>query len=153
MIQLALFEPEIPQNVGTTLRLASCMGLGIHIIEPCGFVWSNKHLKRAGMDYLEKVCLLRHDSWESFLKYTQNKEQRLVFLDVKGRKSYTDFSFRDTDIIIAGREGNGFSGLDYPFLKESIRIPLLPDRRSLNVAVSISMVTGEALRQKNAFPS
>lgn len=152
MIQLALFEPEIPQNVGTILRLASCWNLTIHIIEPCGFLWNNKYLKRSAMDYLKSVSLIRHDSWNSFIHCVRKEEKRLVFLDVNGEKTYIEFSFTSNDILVTGREGNGFSGLDYPVLKNSVHIPISTNCRSLNVAMAVGIVTGEALRQTKSLP-
>jgi len=152
MIQLALFEPEIPQNVGTILRLASCWDIKVHIIEPCGFPWNSKHLKRAGMDYLAKVSTLHHDNWEAFYERTKKESKRLVFLDVNGNNTHIDFSFDPQDILIAGREGDGFSGLTYPILKNSVRIPITSHCRSLNVAIATSIVSSEALRQTQKFP-
>ncbi len=150
-LQIALFEPEIPQNVGTILRLGACLGIPIHIIEPCGFAWNDKHLKRSGMDYLDHVTLKRHDSWDHFLRYCYQHQLRLVFLDVHGKKPYTSFTFHDQDVLIAGREGTGFAGLNHPLHNSSVKIPLKNGQRSLNVAVSLAMAAGEALRQLNAL--
>lgn len=148
MIQLALFEPEIPQNTGTLLRLGACLGLPVHIIEPCSFVFDDARLKRSGMDYLNHVNLMRHNSFDAFKK---NAPGRLILLDVNGTTPYTHFNFLPTDTLLLGRESNGVP----PFVfQECITtyIPMRPQQRSLNVAIAAAMVLGEALRQTNLFP-
>lgn len=151
MISIALFEPEIPQNVGTVIRLGACLGCPIHIIEPCGFLWLHRHLKRAGMDYMDKAVLQRHASLDAFLAFcgTLPIPPRLVALEPSAQTSYTRFGFQPRDILVTGREADGFSRLTRPFWQESVRIPLQPACRSLNLAVATAMVTGEALRQLN----
>src|SRR5215472_14439075 len=104
-MRIALFEPDIPQNAGALIRLAACMGLQIDIIEPCGFLFSDKALRRAGMDYLEEAAIVRHASWDAFLSSVRS--QRIVLLTVRGTLPYTEFEFRFDDIVLLGRESAG----------------------------------------------
>ncbi len=150
-MRLALFEPDIPQNTGTILRLAACFGIGVDIIEPCGFVFSDRRLKRAGMDYIEQVELRRHESWAKFFEDNNNNE-RIVLLTTKGETSHTDFKFQATDILLLGRESAGVPVDVHQVVDAEIRVPMMPETRSLNIAVSAAMVLGEALRQTDGFP-
>lgn len=150
-MRLALFEPDIPQNTGTILRLAACFGIGVDIIEPCGFVFSDRRLKRAGMDYIEQVELRRHESWAKFFE-DNNKNERIVLLTTKGETSHTDFKFQATDILLLGRESAGVPVDVHQVVDAEIRVPMMPETRSLNIAVSAAMVLGEALRQTDGFP-
>jgi tRNA (cytidine/uridine-2'-O-)-methyltransferase len=150
-MRLALFEPDIPQNTGTILRLAACFGIGVDIIEPCGFVFSDRRLKRAGMDYIEQVELRRHESWAKFFE-DNNKNERIVLLTTKGKTSHTDFKFQATDILLLGRESAGVPVDVHQVVDAEIRVPMMPETRSLNIAVSAAMVLGEALRQTDGFP-
>jgi tRNA (cytidine/uridine-2'-O-)-methyltransferase len=150
-MRLALFEPDIPQNTGTILRLAACFGIGVDIIEPCGFVFSDRRLKRAGMDYIEQVELRRHESWAKFFE-DNNKNERIVLLTTKGKTSHTDFKFQATDILLLGRESAGVPVGVHQVVDAEIRVPMMPETRSLNIAVSAAMVLGEALRQTDGFP-
>ena len=150
-MRIALFQPDIPQNTGTIIRMAVCLGLPVDIIEPCGFVFDDKGLKRAGMDYLEKANLTRHVSWEDFL---QNRAPgRLILCTTKGSTSYTDFSYRSDDIILMGRESCGAPEEVHQMADGRVRIPMMPEERSLNIALSCAMVTGEAMRQTELFRS
>jgi tRNA (cytidine/uridine-2'-O-)-methyltransferase len=144
-MRLALFEPDIPQNAGTIMRLCACMGVALDIIEPCGFVMSDKNLKRAGMDYLEGLEMTRHQSWQAFqAAYPGN---RLVLMTTKTDKSYFDFDFSGDDILIAGRESAGVPEEVHRACQGHVTIPMAAGRRSLNVAVASGMILGEALRQ------
>ncbi len=154
-MRLALYQPDIPQNTGTLLRLGACLDLELDIIEPCGFIFSEKALKRAGMDYLEKVKYRRHSSWNDFLKYREEHPEeygRLVLLTTKASAPYFDFEFRTNDIILMGRESAGVPQLVHETVDARLIIPMNENARSINVAVSAVMVVGEALRQTNLFP-
>ncbi len=152
-MRIALFQPEIPQNTGTILRLGSCLGVGVDIIEPCGFGLNNHNLKRAGMDYVELANYLRHDSWNSFLDSTNRNGKRLVYLTPHAIKPYTEFCFGQDDILLMGRESDGIPAEITDKIDDHLMIPMYPDRRSLNVAVAAAMVLGEALRQTDQFYS
>lgn len=145
-MRLALFEPDIPQNTGTVLRLAACLGVGVDIIEPMGFVWSDRHLRRAGMDYLDHVELVRHTSWTAF---HDNHQHRLVLLTTKAEDRYTDFAFSADDTLLLGRESAGVPDSVQAAADARIKIPMAGGMRSLNVALAAAMVLSEALRQTN----
>ncbi len=150
MVSLALYQPDIPQNAGTILRLAACLALKVHIIEPAGFVWSEKQFRRSGMDYLRQVEVARHNSFEAFL--AQKEGARLVLLTTQGAENYAEFSYRNDDVLLLGRESAGVPQDVHDVCDARVVIPMAPDARSLNVAVSCAMVAGEALRQTNGFP-
>ncbi len=154
-MRIALYQPDIPQNTGTLLRLGACLDVELDIIEPCGFVFSDANLKRAGMDYLEMVKYRRHDSWRDFLEYREaHKEEygRLVLLTTKAAKKYVDFEFKPNDILLLGRESAGVPETVHAIVDDRLIIPMNEKARSINVAVSATMVVGEALRQTNLFP-
>jgi tRNA (cytidine/uridine-2'-O-)-methyltransferase len=149
-MRLALYEPDIPQNAGAILRLADCMGVDVDVIEPSGFVWSNRHLKRAGMDYMDRVQIVHHDSWKRFLSAQSN---RLVLLTTKASLSHINFTFDDADILLCGSESRGVPESVHAAVDAQIRIPMSGDARSLNVAVAAAIALSEALRQTDGFPS
>lgn len=151
-MRLALFEPDIPQNAGALFRTAACMGVEVDVIGPCGFVFSDKHFRRAGMDYLDVARIKRHDSWTAFLKANDKTPARLVLLTTKGDKVYTDFRFEADDVLIVGRESAGASEAVHQATDARIRVPMAPGARSLNIACAAAMVLGEALRQTASFP-
>lgn len=148
-MRIALYQPDIPQNTGTILRMAVCFGLPVDIIEPCGFVFDDKGLKRAGMDYLEKADITRHLAWETFIE--DKKPGRLILLTTHGSVPYTDFKFKKDDILLFGRESCGVPKEVHDFVDGRIRIPMIPNERSLNLAVSCAIATSEALRQTELF--
>ena len=148
-MRLALYEPDIPQNVGTILRLADCMNVAVDIIEPCGFIWSDPHLKRAGMDYLNRVEIERHTSWNNFFATHKN---RLVLLSTKASLQHINFVFEPNDILLCGNESSGVPQPVHDAADTKIKIPMSRDSRSLNVAISMAIVLSEALRQTNKFP-
>tara|TARA_B100000315_G_scaffold185334_1_gene174439 strand:+ start:16263 stop:16727 length:465 start_codon:yes stop_codon:yes gene_type:complete len=154
-MRLALFEPDIPQNTGTILRLAACFGISVDIIEPCGFVFSDRRLKRAGMDYLDQVELTKHGSWAKFIENNaaRDTKARIVLLTTKADTPYTDFEFQPADILLLGRESAGVPGDVHDAVDARVAVPMSPEMRSLNIAVSAAMVLGEALRQTDGFPS
>jgi tRNA (cytidine/uridine-2'-O-)-methyltransferase len=145
MLHLALYQPEIPHNTGTLLRLGACLGVHIDIIEPCGFIWNHPSLKRSGMDYLEKVSYARFRDFEEFLE-TYQKTHRIIAVAPQGKTSFYDFHFQKDDILLMGRESDG---LPQEILEklDSITIPMTGDVRSLNLAISAAIVITEALRQ------
>lgn len=143
-MRLALFEPDIPQNTGTMLRTAACLGLPVDIIEPCGFIFSDKHFKRAGMDYLDIAAISRHLSWSAFVDAHQT---RLVLLTTGADTPYTDFSFDKNDILVVGSESAGATNDVHNACSAKVRIPMASGTRSLNVAIAAAMVLGEAMRQ------
>ncbi len=154
-MRLALFQPDIPQNTGTLLRLGACLDLPIDIIEPCGFLFNEKAMKRAGMDYINIATYRRHNSWQDFLEYRNQHPQeygRLVLMTTKASIPYTDFKFEPNDIILMGRESAGVPDSIHQMVDSRLIIPMNQNARSINVAISAVMVIGEALRQTNLFP-
>ena len=155
-MRLALFQPDIPQNTGTLLRLGACLDIELDIIEPCGFIFSERTLKRAGMDYLDMVRYRRHHSWEHFLQYrAEHPEEyrRIVLLTTHASEPYYNFEFRPNDIILMGRESAGVPEEVHQTADARLLIPMNHNARSINVAVSAVMVVGECLRQVNGFPA
>jgi len=152
-VRIALFQPDIPQNTGTLLRLAACMGIGVDIIEPCGFVLDDKRMRRAGMDYLHKVDLIRHNSWEAFQKAKAKSGGRILLLSTKAAHIYTDFQYKADDTLLLGRESQGVPQDVHDAADERLIIPMAEGMRSLNVAITGAMVLGEALKQTGGFPS
>jgi len=149
-MRLALYQPDIPQNAGALIRLGACLGVGVDIIEPCGFLFSAKQLRRAGMDYLEQAEIVRHSSWQAFLDTRAGF--RLVLLTTKAEGSYLDFAFRPDDVLLLGRESEGVPAVVQERAEARLRIPMKPGLRSLNVAQAGAMVLGDALRQTKGFP-
>lgn len=155
-MRLALFQPDIPQNTGTLLRLGACLDVEIDIIEPCGFIFSERTLKRSGMDYLDMVKYRRHISWDEFMQYRNDHPEeygRIVLLTTKSKQSYTDFEFQANDVLLLGRESAGAPQEVHDTVDARLIIPMNEKARSINVAVSAVMVLGEALRQTKLFPS
>ena len=146
-MHIALFQPDIPQNTGTILRLCACLGAAAHIIEPAGFPISDRHFRRAGMDYLDHVDLSRHDSWSKFEEWRNEAGSRLVLFTTKAAGSYLDFHYRSDDILLFGRESAGVTDEVTAAADARVVIPIRPSLRSLNVAMSAAMALGEALRQ------
>ena len=148
-MKLALYEPDIPQNTGTLLRLAACLAVPVSVIEPCGFVLSDRRLRRAGMDYLDNVEMTRHESWDAFLASSTG---RLVLLTTRATTTYTRFDYQSGDTLLLGRESAGVPDDVHDAVDARILIPMAPGARSLNVAMAGAMVLGEALRQTDGFP-
>lgn len=149
-MQIALYQPDIPQNTGTILRLCACLGVAAHIIEPAGFPVSDRHFRRAGMDYLDQVALMRHDSWSKFEQWRNDGGYRLVLLTTKGTSSYLDYRFGLDDILLLGRESAGVPDGVAAAADARLVIPIRPGLRSLNIAMAAAMALGEALRQTGA---
>jgi tRNA (cytidine/uridine-2'-O-)-methyltransferase len=149
-MQLALFQPDIPQNTGTILRLCACLGVAAHIIEPAGFPVSDRHFRRAGMDYLDQVRITRHDSWSKFEQWRNEAGYRLVLFTTRGTGSYLDYRFQAADILLFGRESAGVPDEVAAQADARLVIPIEPALRSLNVAMAAAMALGEARRQTSS---
>ncbi|MGL4729180.1 MAG: tRNA (cytidine(34)-2'-O)-methyltransferase [Bosea sp. (in: a-proteobacteria)] len=147
MPRLALYQPDIAQNTGTLARLCACLGVPLDIIEPAGFDVSDRNFRRAGMDYLERAAINRHDSWMAFEAWRREAGQRLVLAETDGKTPYADFAFQPGDIILLGRESAGVPQEVYGAAEASVHIPQAPGLRSINVALAGAMILGEALRQ------
>lgn len=153
-MRLCLFQPDIPQNTGTLLRLGACLDIGIDIIEPCGFIFDDKKVKRAVMDYMDKVDCKRHHSWEEFLEYKKdNSEQygRIILLSTKAATNFTEFEYKENDLLLLGRESAGVPDEVHNFADERVIIPMNENARSINVAISGAMVLSEAMKQTGLF--
>jgi len=151
MPRLALYQPDIPQNTGTILRLAACLGVPVDIIEPAGFDVSDRNFRRAGLDYLDRVEITRHRSWRAFQEWRTAGGHRLVLATTKSALPYTDFTFTCDDILLLGRESAGVAAEVHEAADARVNVPMQPGSRSLNVAVAGAMILGEALRQTGAF--
>lgn len=152
MLRIALYQPDIPQNAGALLRLGACLGVAVDIIEPCGFVITDRGLRRAGMDYLDMAVMRRHDSWPAFRLDLDQRQGRLILLTTKAATAYGNFRFQAGDTLLLGRESAGAPDEVHDRADARLCIPMLAGRRSLNVALAAAMVLGEALRQLNGFP-
>ena len=150
-MRLALFQPDIPQNVGAAIRLAACLGVWLDVIEPCGFPLSDRSLRRVAMDYEAEVDLARHDSWTGFLADPARNEGRLVLFTTRAAKPYLDFTFQPGDTLLFGRESAGVPDEVHDRADARLYIPIRG--RSLNVTKAAAMALGEALRQTHGFPS
>jgi tRNA (cytidine/uridine-2'-O-)-methyltransferase len=153
MPRLALYQPDIPQNTGTMLRLAACLAVPVDVIEPAGFDVSDRNLRRAGLDYLDRVAITRHVSFQSFEAWRAQCGARLVLATTKTSSVYTQFAFRPDDIVLMGRESAGVPEEVHAIADARVVIPMQAGLRSLNVAVSAAMILGEALRQTGTFPN
>ena len=150
-MRLAVFQPDIPQNAGTIIRLCACFDIPLDIIEPCGFIFSDAKLRRAHMDYEQRAIINRHKSWTDF--ETKNTSNRMVLLTTKGNSNLDAFKFSSSDTLIMGSETSGVPEKIHQKIPHKVRVPIGPSTRSLNVAVCASMVLWEALRQTGKLPS
>ncbi len=148
-MQLALFQPDIPQNLGTLIRFCACMGIALHIIEPCGFPFDEKKVRRAALDYADKAKLIRHVDWKSFVEATA--KNRLILATTKSAKPYMQVRYEKDDILIMGRESAGAPNYVHMHADERVIIRMEEGCRSLNIAVSAAMIMGEMLRQESLF--
>lgn len=148
-MRIALYEPDIPQNVGAFIRLSACLGLGLDIIEPCGFPVDDRRIRRAAMDYYDLASFVRYASWQAFQRI--RPAGRLVLLTTAGDTVFPDLAFRRDDVLLLGRESAGVPADVHDAADVRLRIPLRPGARSLNVALAASMVVSEALRQTDGF--
>jgi len=152
-MQIALYQPDIPQNTGTILRLCACMDVAAHIIEPAGFAVSDRHFRRAGMDYLDQLNWTRHDSWPTFEEWRRRAGYRLLLFTTKGATPYLDFRYQASDILLFGRESAGVPQAVAEACDARVLIPIKPGLRSLNVAMAAAMALSEALRQTGSTAS
>ncbi len=152
-MRLALYQPDIPQNTGTILRLCGCLGLQAHLIEPAGFPSSDRAFRRAGMDYLDAVALTRHASWQDFEAWRRVSACRLILFTTKGTSSYLDFRFAADDVLLFGRESAGVPEVVHAAADARLMIPMRAGMRSLNVAMAAALAAGEALRQTGGMPA
>jgi tRNA (cytidine/uridine-2'-O-)-methyltransferase len=150
-MRIALYQPDIPQNAGTILRLAACLGVEAHIIEPAGFPTSDRAFRRAGMDYLEHVTIVRHASFAAFEAWRRTAGAALVLFTTRGGTSYVERTFRPDDVLLFGRESAGVPEEVHAAADARLLIPMRTGLRSLNVAVAAAMALGEALRQTGGF--
>ncbi|MDQ0137051.1 tRNA (cytidine/uridine-2'-O-)-methyltransferase [Neorhizobium galegae] len=148
-LHIALYQPDIPGNTGTILRLAACLGLSVDIIEPAGFDISDRNLKRSGMDYLDSVTLARHVNWQRFDEWRRANGRRVVLASTRAALPYTRFEFQPDDILLFGRESAGVPDHVHEAADARILIPMVEGQRSINVAMSAAMIVGEALRQND----
>jgi len=155
MIELALYQPDNPRNTGTLIRLGACLGVPVHIIEPCGFPFSTrssgKALKAGLLDYLEAADIRHHMDWAAFQAATDG--HRILLMTTKGSVGYTDFSYQPGDILLMGQESAGVPTEIANHADARLLIPMQPGLRSINVALSAAMVVGEAMRQTDTFPT
>jgi tRNA (cytidine/uridine-2'-O-)-methyltransferase len=146
-MRIALYQPDIPQNAGTILRLCACFDIEAHIIEPAGFPVSDRAFRRAGMDYLDAVRINRHRTWPDFEAWRRNEGSRLLLFTTAGPLSYLDFGYQTDDILLFGRESAGVPSEVHAAADARLVIPMREGMRSLNVAVAAAMAAGEAMRQ------
>jgi len=150
-MRLALFQPDIPQNLGAALRLGACLGVPVDVIEPCGFPLSDRAVRRAAMDYAAKAEVSRHDSWRRFLESPRRAEGRLVLFTTTGAQPYHSFAYAPGDLLLFGRESAGVPAEVHEAAQARLFIPLAAGARSLNVVTAAAMALGEALRQTGGF--
>ena len=151
-MRIALYQPDIAQNTGTILRLAACLGVEAHIVEPAGFPTSDRAFRRAGMDYLDQVALVRHSSWSAFETWRRDANARLVLFTTRAATPFLTFEFRADDVLMFGRESSGVPDEVHAAADVRLMIPMRAGLRSLNVAVTCAMAMSEALRQTDGFP-
>jgi tRNA (cytidine/uridine-2'-O-)-methyltransferase len=150
-LRLALFEPDIPQNTGTLLRLAACLGVAVDLIEPLGFLYDDRRLRRAALDYAARVTICRHNSWSAF-QANRDRTSRLVLLTTRGTAALHGFAFAPGDTLLLGRESAGVPAFVHEAAEARVFIPMQPGARSLNVAIAGAIALAEALRQTGGFP-
>jgi tRNA (cytidine/uridine-2'-O-)-methyltransferase len=151
-MRIALYQPDIAPNAGTILRLCACLGIEAHIVEPAGFPTSDRAFRRAGMDYLDQVRLVRHASWQAFERWRRAGKLRLIVFTTRAERSYLDCRFGPDDILLFGRETAGVPEEVHAAADVRLVIPMRPGLRSINVALACAMAVGEALRQTGGFP-
>jgi tRNA (cytidine/uridine-2'-O-)-methyltransferase len=151
-MRIALYQPDIPQNTGTVLRLCACLGIEAHIIAPAGFPTSDRAFRRAGMDYLDAVTLVRHPSWDAFEDWRRQGGHRLVLFTTAAALSYLEYEYEAGDVLLFGRESAGVPPEVHTAADARLKIPIRPGLRSLNVAMAAATAAGEALRQTGETP-
>ena len=148
-MHIALYKPDIPQNTAAIIRLSACLDLKLHIIEPCGFSLNDSRFKRVVMDYIGFNKIFRYEDYDMFIK--KNLKSRIILMTTKAKKSYHKFKFKKSDILLFGRESAGVPEILHSKIKNKLKIPINKKTRSLNVAITVAIVTSEALRQNNFF--
>jgi tRNA (cytidine/uridine-2'-O-)-methyltransferase len=151
-LRLALYQPDIAANAGAVVRLAACLGVPILVIEPCGFVWDDRRLRRAGLDYLAAAALTRFPSFAAFDGWRCAERRRLVLLTTAAREAYHQAVYQPGDVLLGGRESAGVPAEVHARADLRVRVPMAPGRRALNLVSALAMVLGEALRQTDGFP-
>ena len=146
-MHIALYKPDIPQNTAAVIRLGACLSLKIHIIEPCGFNLHDSRFKRVVMDYIGLSKIFRYQDYDDFMN--KNKKKRIILITTKAKKHYLKFKFKKDDILLFGRESAGVQNNVHKTIKDKVKIPMNKKTRSLNVAMSVAIVSTEALRQNN----
>ena len=146
-MHIALYKPDIPQNTAAIIRLSSCLGLKVHIVEPCGFSLEDRRFKRVVMDYIGLSKIFRYSDYDIFLK--KNSKSRIILMTTKAKKPYLKFKFKSSDILLFGRESAGVPEHLHRTIKNKLKIPISKKARSLNVAMAVAIVASEALRQNN----
>jgi len=149
MFNIALYQPDIPQNTAAIIRLCSCFNTTLEIIEPCGFHLDDKRLKKVAMDYLDKSKIITYKSYEKFL--LNKKNSRIILMTTKAKKNYYNFKFKSQDTLLFGRESAGVPKNVYDNSYEKLRIPLKKNARSLNISIAAAITLSEALKQNVAF--
>lgn len=152
MLRLALYQPDIPQNAGTMIRMAACLGIAVDIVEPASFDVSDRNFRRSGMDYLERAAITRHISFGAFENWRRQAGHRLVLAETDGATAHTEFAFLPGDIVLVGRESAGVLAEVAAAAEASVHVAMRPGLRSLNVAIAAALVVGEALRQLGGYP-
>lgn len=151
-VALGLYQPDIAANAGAALRLAACLALPMVIVEPCGFVWDDRRLRRAGLDYIDQARVTRLPSWAAFEAWRHAAGRRLVLLSTRGRHLHHAIDYRPGDVLLAGRESAGVPDEVHRSAELTVRIPIAAGARSLNMVTALAIVAGEALRQTGRFP-
>lgn len=151
MISLALYQPDIPQNTGAAIRLCACLGVGLDIIEPCGFRWDKKKIRQSAMDYFDMVDLQKHMNWDAFHTTAKEQGRRIILMTTKADTYHIDYNFRDDDILLAGRESAGVPEDVHRACDARLAIPMQQGLRSFNVITASAMFLNEALRQTQTF--
>ena len=149
MINIVLYKPDIPQNTAAIVRLSACLNLKIHIIEPCGFNLDDSRFKRVVMDYIKLSQIVRYSDFENFTE--KNSKSRIILMTTKSKKNYHRFKFKKNDFLLFGRESAGVPEEIHKKIKDKLKVPLSGKARSLNVAMTVAIVTSEALKQNNFF--
>ena len=146
-MHIALYKPDIPQNTAAIIRLSACLNLKVHIIEPCGFDLNDSRFKRVVMDYMGFSKIFRYEDYDTFLK--KNKKNRIILMTTKASKHYHKFKFKQDDVLLFGRESAGVPDSLHRSIKNKVKVPMNKKTRSLNVAMSVAIISAEALRQNN----
>jgi|SRR5919106_2222373 tRNA (cytidine/uridine-2'-O-)-methyltransferase len=150
-MRVALFQPDIAANAAAAIRLCACLDVPLAIIEPCGFVWDERRLRRVGLDYLERAAVARFASWSAFERARRAAAERLVLLTTQAEQAYHLIRYRPDDVLLVGRESAGATAMVHAAADLRVRVPMAPGRRSLNVVTALAVVLGEALRQTGGF--